>query len=78
MADLNEQNEPVLDEGRSARDEAPRDDKVQGILDQTRADLALRPDTDVLRLLSSRLADAHIELGDEEVAALAADIEPPG
>lgn len=75
MAEGDEQSQPVLDEGRSARSAASRDDKVQGILDQTRADVALTPDVDALRLLTVRLADAHIEMDEDEIAALAVTLK---
>ncbi len=74
MTDQGEQNEPVLDEGRSGSSEAPEQEKLQGIVDQTTADISVQPDVDAEHLLRSRLSDAGVEVDDARFAALLADV----
>ncbi|MET4782949.1 hypothetical protein [Glaciihabitans sp. UYNi722] len=68
----NTQNEPVQD----GHNDASVGDKVQGIVNQIAGDVALRPEENIDRLLRARLADAGIELDDEEITALVARLRP--
>ncbi|MFF1574474.1 hypothetical protein ACFVWR_17150 [Leifsonia sp. NPDC058292] len=60
------QNEPIMD----GSDEAGQGEKVQGLVDQLAADLQLRPQEDAEKLLRQRLADADIQLDDEQISRI--------
>jgi hypothetical protein len=65
------QDEPAMD----GSTEAGHDEKVAGIVEQVRADMQLRPMEDSQRLLRERLANAGLELGDEEITRIAQDVQ---
>lgn len=65
------QDEPVM----SGSDEAGRDEKVRGIVEQLTADMQLRPQEDSEKLLKQRLDDAGIASDDAEVSRLARDVQ---
>lgn len=54
--------------------EAGRDKKVAGIVEQVRADAALRDSEDVERLLRQRFDETGVEVSDEEFAGYVEDI----
>ncbi len=55
-----------------SQNDANASQKVEGILVQTRADLAGRDDVDPRAILVQRLSDAGLALSDDEVDSLAA------
>jgi hypothetical protein len=65
------QDEPIMDGSL----EAGRGEKIAGIVEQMRADMQLRPREDSERLLRQRLDDAGIQLSDEEISRIAADVQ---
>jgi hypothetical protein len=65
------QDEPVM----SGSDEASRDEKVRGIVEQLTADMQLRPQEDSEKLLKQRFDDAGIAYDDAEVSRLARDVQ---
>lgn len=54
--------------------EAGQDEKVNGLVDQLRADLQLRPQEDAERLLRQRLDDADISLDDAEISRIVKNV----
>lgn len=70
MTNQGELSEPVQD----GSGDATRDDKIAGLLQQVAADVALRPGEDALGLLTLRLADAGIEMDQNEIEELAANL----
>lgn len=63
------QDEPVMDQHI-----ATREDKVSGIIDQTRVDVRGFPLERVVEVLRQRFADAAIETDDQELANLAEQV----
>jgi hypothetical protein len=64
MADT--QNEPI----QSGSDDADRQQKIDGILDQVRSDVQLGNSGDAEQLLRERLADAGLSLDEAEFARI--------
>jgi hypothetical protein len=64
------QDEPVMDQHI-----ATRQDKVDGIVAQTRVDVRGLPVDRVIDVLRQRFADAAIETDDDELARLAEQVE---
>jgi hypothetical protein len=65
-----QQDGPVLDGAGEATDEA----RLRGLVDQLRVDAAGRNDAHIEKLLRTRLADTGIELSEEDVARLSAEL----
>ncbi|MFP3464382.1 hypothetical protein [Leifsonia sp. SIMBA_070] len=65
------QDEPIMHGSADATDES----KVAGIVEQVRADMQLRGSEDSERLLKQRLADAGIQLPQEEISRLVQEIQ---
>ncbi|GAB3148545.1 hypothetical protein GCM10027058_09280 [Microbacterium neimengense] len=63
------QDEPVMDQHI-----ATREDKVSGIIDQTRVDVRGLPIERVIDVLRQRFSDAGIETDDAELASLAEQV----
>jgi hypothetical protein len=65
-----EQDHPVLAGAGEATDDA----RLQGLLDQLRVDAAGHDDAHIDKLLRTRLADTGIELSEDEIARLSAEL----
>jgi hypothetical protein len=65
------QDEPIMHGSADASDDA----KVAGIVEQVRADMQLRGQEDSERLLKQRLDEAGLQLPQEEISRLVADIQ---
>ena len=63
---MDQQNEPVED----GHGDASSDDKLAGIVEQTRQDIAMGNVTDTDQALRERLSDAGMDVSDEEYAQL--------
>ena len=70
MADAGELSEPV----QEGSNDATRDQKIAGLVRQVAADLALRPQEDLLTQLRVRLSDAGITVDEDELIAIAGTI----
>ena len=70
MADAGELSEPV----QEGSNDATRDQKISGLVRQVAADLALRPQEDLLTQLRVRLSDAGITVDEDELIAIAGTI----
>jgi len=70
MTDAGELSEPVQD----GSDDATREQKIAGLARQVEADLALRPQEDLLTELRLRLFDAGIAVDEAELQDIAARI----
>lgn len=70
MNDTGELNEPVQD----GSGDATRDERIAGLANQVAADLALRPQEDLLTELRLRLFDAGITVDEDELVAIAGTI----
>jgi len=64
------QDEPIM----NGSTEAGHDEKVQGLIDQLKADLQLRPQEDAEKLLRQRLDDAGMSLDDDEISRIVTDV----
>jgi uncharacterized protein YpuA (DUF1002 family) len=60
------QDEPIM----NGSTEAGQDEKVNGLVDQLKGDLQLRPQEDAEKLLRQRLDDADISLDDDEISRI--------
>ncbi|KZE88712.1 hypothetical protein [Microbacterium sp. TNHR37B] len=63
------QTEPAL-----AQNETTEDERLDGVVVQTRADLGGQDAATIEQALRSRLNDAGISMDDDEIAALARDL----
>ena len=70
MTDAGELSEPVQD----GSGDASRDQKIAGLASQVAADIALRPQEDVITQLRVRLFDAGITVDEDELIAIAGTI----
>jgi hypothetical protein len=60
------QDEPIMNGSTGAG----HDEKVNGLVDQLKGDLQLRPQEDAEKLLRQRLDDADISLDDDEISRI--------
>jgi hypothetical protein len=65
------QDEPIM----SGSTEASQDSKVAGIVEQVRADMQQRSAQDSQLLLRQRLDEAGIQLSEDEISRLNADVQ---
>lgn len=75
MSDANDQRRGVRSEPALAQNDADAAQKIDGILAQTRADLAGHDRTDARLLLERRLHDAGVALTEDELTAALAKIQ---